>query len=312
MEIGEKTICKGGQMVTNAMLSYITRINDAFKKNGEKDLKISLALTITPGIGNGNFKLKADINFVAEKITDSFTDDVDELQYDLFEQQETKAVETGSGDLKNCPLRPDDLIFASYCNNNCNLRHEYVSHGTLDADECPIFYYRSCSSWNDDDTKERIESMLEWEPGEYSDVIDSGEGFKFYDGPVAEPAKLSTYRIMNNQTHEWWEGEATDAAEACEKAGWQFGICLIKVKNEGGAWCLCREGEEAKKELPKGGGIGGEHTPVSTLCGKCGYKKAMGNKKHGVTIPGSYGKCTRPEGICLAAQAAITAMKEAA
>ncbi len=35
MKIGEKTLRKGGEMLTNAMLSYITKINEAFLNSGE-------------------------------------------------------------------------------------------------------------------------------------------------------------------------------------------------------------------------------------------------------------------------------------
>ena len=184
-QIGEKTIRKGGDMCRNAMLAYQSKINEAFINNGEKDLKIGLSLTITPGAGAGNFKLKADISFITQKITDSFTDNVDEVQGDLFDQ--------GTGDLKKCPLRPEDMIFASFCNDKCPLRSEVVSHGSVDEDGAPWTYTRSCSTWADDDKKEHIEKMLEWEPGVYSDVIDSGEGFKFYDPTAAEPKPAKVY-----------------------------------------------------------------------------------------------------------------------
>lgn len=177
-QIGEKTIRKGGEMCRNAMLAYQSKINEAFTNNGEKDLKIGLSLTITPGAGAGNFKLKADISFITQKITDSFTDNVDEIQMDLFE------FNRGTGDLKNCPLRPDDLIFASFCNNSCPLRSEFVSHGSVDEDGAVWTYTRSCSTWADDDKKEHIGKMLEWEP-----AVQAPETAKVY------PMKTKKYKV---------------------------------------------------------------------------------------------------------------------
>ena len=85
MQIGEITLRKGGEMLTNSMLSYISKINKAFLNNGEADLKIGLALTIKPGT-TGKFHLKSDIKFITEQITDSFADTVDELQTNMFEE----------------------------------------------------------------------------------------------------------------------------------------------------------------------------------------------------------------------------------
>jgi hypothetical protein len=84
MKIGEKTLKKGGEMLTNALLTYQKEINEAFRKTGEMGaLKISLSLSINPGVGNGSFLLRADISFIAEKISDSFSDKSDELQTTL-------------------------------------------------------------------------------------------------------------------------------------------------------------------------------------------------------------------------------------
>ncbi|OGP87158.1 MAG: hypothetical protein A2031_08100 [Deltaproteobacteria bacterium RBG_19FT_COMBO_43_11] len=87
MKIGEKTLRKGGEMLTNSLLTYITKINEAYQNNLEATLKISLSLSIAPGV-QGSFLLKTDINFVLEKITDSFTDSSDELQQKLFDSIE--------------------------------------------------------------------------------------------------------------------------------------------------------------------------------------------------------------------------------
>jgi len=47
---------------------------------------------------------------------------------------------------------------------------------------------------------------------------------------------MKTYRIMNQITKKWWEGEATSAQEACEKAGWLIGACFVRVRTEKMGW----------------------------------------------------------------------------
>ena len=96
MKIGEKTLRKGGEMLTNSLLTYITKINEAYQNNLEATLKISLSLSIAPGV-QGSFLLKTDINFVLEKITDSFTDSSDELQQKLFDSIENLRPDEDSG-----------------------------------------------------------------------------------------------------------------------------------------------------------------------------------------------------------------------
>ena len=46
------------------------------------------------------------------------------------------------------------------------------------------------------------------------------------------------FRVMNNETHEWWEGMATDDFHACRLAGWEYEICYIRMKsmNGSGGW----------------------------------------------------------------------------
>lgn len=49
---------------------------------------------------------------------------------------------------------------------------------------------------------------------------------------------MKRYRIMNRITHEWWEGEASSAHEACQKTGWMVGDCWVRqYSNKGsGGW----------------------------------------------------------------------------
>ena len=118
MKIGEKTLRKGGEMLTNIMLSYISKINQAYLNIGEKDMKISFSLTINPGPAAGNHKLKADISFVTEKITDTFIDSCDEIQTSLFEEKEKTYP---------CYLREDGgEVFEKVC-RKCDHRLDYLS-----------------------------------------------------------------------------------------------------------------------------------------------------------------------------------------
>jgi len=55
---------------------------------------------------------------------------------------------------------------------------------------------------------------------------------------------MNRYRIMNNITEEWWEGEAHSAQEAAQKAGWPIGHCWVRVKI-GEVWDYPRAEAEA-------------------------------------------------------------------
>ena len=88
MEIGEKTLQKGGELLTNSLLTYRKAINDAYMKNEGDELKITMGLTIKAGPGNGNFKLTSKIKFVTDQIEDTFTGSVDEIQTSMFNEAE--------------------------------------------------------------------------------------------------------------------------------------------------------------------------------------------------------------------------------
>jgi hypothetical protein len=105
------------------------------------------------------------------------------------------------------------------------------------------------------------------------------ETSSLFDEP--EPLATSTYRIRNTKNNDWWEGQATSAADACDQAGWNLLDCEIKVKNETGSWCKAREAE-----------------PASVNCQPCEYHRRKGNVNHGVTVPGNGGKCIREGGPC--------------
>jgi hypothetical protein len=45
---------------------------------------------------------------------------------------------------------------------------------------------------------------------------------------------MKRYRVMNRITKEWWNGEASSAQEACEKAGWLIGNCWVRESSQKG------------------------------------------------------------------------------
>lgn len=266
MQIGEKTIERGGEMLTALMKTYKKKINDAFKNEGEKALKIGLSLDIEAGKASGTFKLEAGINFVSERIKDTYTDNVDEQQMGLFEQEQPK--------FRKCPVQGMKVL-ETHCKQTCPLFYELLKPDgsypipvvAFDPLDGSFLQERPCAAWADDFTMEGVKRLLAWNPPEQE-----GEG-------TAEAMK--TYRIRHKQSGEWWEGEAATAANACILAGWNVENCEIKIRNSGGNWCKCRETEAE---------------PVP--CDGCANHRRKGNPKKGVTIPGAYGKCIREGGLC--------------
>ncbi|PKN36719.1 MAG: hypothetical protein CVU62_13375 [Deltaproteobacteria bacterium HGW-Deltaproteobacteria-2] len=114
LKIGEKTLTEGGDLITKAMITHIKKINLAYLNAGEKDFKIGLNLTINPGPAEGNHKLKADISFTLEKITDTFSTSVDELQTNMFD-----------GKPRPCYLRPGVEVFEKVC-DKCDRRIDLI------------------------------------------------------------------------------------------------------------------------------------------------------------------------------------------
>lgn len=165
MKIGEKTLEKGGEILTRALLAYQTKINEAFLNNGEEDLKIGLSLTIKPGPADGNFKLKGDISFVTQKITDSFSDSVDEKQVGLFDDDYDEPT-------RPCPERPGDDVYERVC-EKCKHRETILITGDngieryngTDANIPPLkdnhlTTVLSCRAWADDDYAAWCDGML--------------------------------------------------------------------------------------------------------------------------------------------------------
>jgi hypothetical protein len=89
MKIGEKTLRKGGEMLTNALITHQKKINEAFANGEDTEVKIGMSLSIKPSNkGDAAFNLKADVKFVTEQINDSFSASIDELQTDMFDKAE--------------------------------------------------------------------------------------------------------------------------------------------------------------------------------------------------------------------------------
>lgn len=147
MQINDKLLQRGGALITRLLQSYTTKIAEAFLTNDEEKFKIGLGLTIMPAKNVGEFELKADISFVSEKIKDTFTERVDEKQMSLQLDEGP-----GSGKIVKCPNRmvdgiPDEM-YASFCNNKCELRKEVLM---AEGPDGPFYQSRSCSAWADED-----------------------------------------------------------------------------------------------------------------------------------------------------------------
>jgi hypothetical protein len=149
MKITDKTLEKGGEMLGRLMQSYKTKINEAFQKSEE--LNIGLSLKIEPGNIPEKVRLEAGINFVSERVKDTFTDQVN-LIPDLFEQV----------DAVMCPIKKMSVL-KTFCNQTCKDRTtSNPSEANKKGQVCMNF--RSCAAWSDFDTKESIAAMLlAWE-----------------------------------------------------------------------------------------------------------------------------------------------------
>ncbi|MDD4997855.1 MAG: hypothetical protein PHI99_06870 [Syntrophales bacterium] len=148
MKITDKTLEKGGEMLGRLMQSYRTKINEAYLKSEE--LNIGLSLKIEPGTTSEKVRLEAGINFVSERVKDTFTDQVN-LTPDLFEQVDSVM----------CPVKKMPVL-NSYCNEKCKDREtSNPSEPNAAGQVCANF--RSCAAWADHDTHEHIKSMLAWE-----------------------------------------------------------------------------------------------------------------------------------------------------
>lgn len=165
MKIGEKTLKELAELAQDALLTHIGPLNVAFRNAGEKDFKIGLKGTINAGAGDGDFKLKIDIDYVIEKASDSFSRQVHEKQTSIFDQSEPTKV---------CPLlRDGDEVFVSVCAKCKDRQSTIVSDGI----KLPVFYghrqplpeipkdamvsFMSCKSWADDDYKAWCDEMIQ-------------------------------------------------------------------------------------------------------------------------------------------------------
>lgn len=145
MEIDNKTLEKGGEMLGLLMQSYRTKINQAFLKQDDK-FKIGLGLTISPGLTVDSVKLEAEINFVSERIKDTFTQSVD-IGPTLFDQESTV----------KCPVRGIPVL-ESVC-GDCKDRQELIISEPNDAGE-RLNQFRSCSAWSNYDHHKWIEKQI--------------------------------------------------------------------------------------------------------------------------------------------------------
>jgi len=244
MKIGEKTLKELADLAEGAMLTHIGGINAGFRNAGEKDFKIGLKGTINAGAGDGDFKLKIDIDYVIEKTSDSFSRQVHEKQASL----------DLDGPTKPCPLLPvGDEVYVSVCSKCKERQSTIVSDGV----NLPVFYghrepmpevpegalvsFMPCKSWSDEDYRIFCDDMLR-----RAVVYETEQKAKADEKQKQE--SYNWYRIRNKQTNNWWENTAMSAVDACKKAGWNPEDCEIKIKsdNGGGGWKKCRELEMKK------------------------------------------------------------------
>jgi hypothetical protein len=165
--IKEKTIMDIAKRVEGLLRQYQSPINGVFENEGK--IKINMPVELSYDRTMKGTKVKVGIVFVTDKIDDSSTGYVNEEQGMM--KLESVAPDVGSGELKKCPLRPDDLIYASYCNIFCLLRRETILVNGVEmpfvAENCDglpddvMLQFRSCSAWADQDTKANVERMLE-------------------------------------------------------------------------------------------------------------------------------------------------------
>lgn len=167
LKIGEKTLTEAGDLIGRGLITHIQKLNLGYLNAGEKDFKVSIGLTINPGPAAGNHKLKADISFNLEKISDTFSTSVDELQGDLFDQNQIA---------RPCYLRPGVEVFENVC-NKCHHRIDviFVSGERLpqiigENDELPqlkegqMLQFYACPAWADTYYKEWCDLMVAKEP----------------------------------------------------------------------------------------------------------------------------------------------------
>lgn len=159
--IGEKTIESISKKVSGLLRQYHSDINAVYENEGE--IKISMPVKIKHEKGANS--VVVGISFVTNKIDDTSSGFVEEAQLSLFDEPQ--------GRLVKCPLRPDDEeVFASYCNGKCKDRRVALMingadmpHRTAEnprrIPETSMIQYRSCSQWEDDDTRASVEAHLE-------------------------------------------------------------------------------------------------------------------------------------------------------
>ena len=84
-KIGEKTLKRTMELIEGMFRYHISAINQAYLKSDDA-LSVSIKAKYKPGKFSG-IDIKADIEFVAEKVKDSDSSNVDEDQMTIFEEK---------------------------------------------------------------------------------------------------------------------------------------------------------------------------------------------------------------------------------
>ncbi|OPY11334.1 MAG: hypothetical protein A4E67_00232 [Syntrophaceae bacterium PtaB.Bin038] len=156
-----------GGLVTSLMQSYRSKINEAFNA-ADGDFKIGLSLTIKPN--GAGCKLEAGISFVAERIKDMYTEDIDEKQMTLDLEDQKEAALLTAGRKVACPLRPifgqDGMIKGhatvsqDLCDEKCKDRID-VRFAEPNSFGEGMVCYMSCSAWADWDHEGWMHEFIE-------------------------------------------------------------------------------------------------------------------------------------------------------
>lgn len=189
--IGERTIEDIKRRVEGLLRDYLSSIDRVLDEEGE--VKISMPVDIDNKRG---LKVKVGIKFVTDKIDDSSTGYVHEDQPDLFDNPKEPEEPDFEWALEEPNFEWAECEFESEC--TCI----WTANGgqSIPDKELEGFFIESLQDlltwqWK---TVERIEETEANEEG-FEDVIDSGEGFKFYDGQKFSCIDCEFHRGMINK-----------------------------------------------------------------------------------------------------------------
>ncbi len=273
-EIRSATLKEGGQLLTDALLTYEKAINEGYLKC-EKDFTIALSLKIKPAAAEGDFDLEAGISFTKDKVKDTFSRKVRStplfdqdlipcpirvIQRSLMAGQPAKLELVEEKDCEKCELRCEVVV------SEPNAKGEVLEQGR----SCPAWADQDCQGWleafvqdsemlHEDKFPYILDDDMPWVT-EYSmdpkmflprscrvcgctDEYGCDGGCGWVDGMqdlcTTCAGEMDTYRVRNKQTGAWWEGPAESPEKAAELAGGgvtQYEDYEVRVRTAKGGW----------------------------------------------------------------------------